>query len=96
MRSEVAVAVAPDSQSPPGVNKVIEKILVEQLVAPRSFEELVERVLLGLTGVYAVALDAFLADPSQDRPTGQLGSSRPAEWRVLKDLLPTQPENHCR
>lgn len=53
MGPDIVVGVTPDGQIAPGVSKVVEQLLIEQLVAQRPVERFDERVLLRLGGVGA-------------------------------------------
>ena len=99
MRPDVVVIVAPERQRSTGIGQAVEDFLVEAFVAQAAVEGLDVAVLLRLSGVDVVPLDAVVVGPFQDRLAGELGAppqenDPPDRFLIFVD--PTRCRPVCR
>ena len=74
MWPDVVVVVAPDCQFTAGVCQAVEYLLVQAFIAQAAVEALDLAILLWLSGVDVVPLDAVVVGPFQDGLAGEFGA----------------------
>ncbi len=74
MWPDIVVVVAPKGQRSAGIGQAVEDLLVEAFVAQASVEALDVAILLRLSGVDVVPLDAVVVGTFQDGLAGEFGA----------------------
>ncbi len=84
VRPDRVVIDPPGFDEAPGITETVEEVLIQALIAQPAIKALDEGILCWLSRRDVVPLDADLADPFQDRMTGELIFGAP-RWAISLD-----------